>query len=88
MSEYCEVCDCDPCDCYDNCEPEKPKMKYAYINKEEIYYVPRAPSFCQARERNELFQKILGIEPYIVGLAEWNYLTLQYSVEHLEVDDV
>lgn len=84
MSEYCSVCECDPCDCHGQTEDYVTKeMKYAYVKKGEYYYVPRAPSFCQARERNNLFESKMGVEPLIVGLAEWNMLTLTEKVEYL-----
>ncbi len=63
-------------------------MKYAYIISNENYYVPRAPSFCQARERNDLFLEKLNIEPMVVSPAEWNILTSMCEIKYLEVDDV
>lgn len=63
-------------------------MKYAYIKKDEDYYVPRASSFCEARERNELFKSTLGVEPLVVGLFEWNYLTMTFTIEYLEISNV
>ena len=40
MSEFCEVCECDPCDCYDGCPPDQSVIKkigYAYILKNGTY---------------------------------------------------
>lgn len=39
----CEVCDCDPCDCYDGCEPittknEQEKEKITDIDLEEEFW--------------------------------------------------
>lgn len=91
MNKYCEVCGCDPCDCYDGCPPVPPvpkKAGYAYVLKDGTYFVPRAPSFCIARERNERFKLIFNIEPLIVNPREWELLTRDSPLEYLEVKDV
>ena len=83
---FCEVCECDPCDCYDGCEPERPVMKHAYIYDEqkEFYYVPRAPSLCEARTRASIFMKHFGDEPLIVNLQTWEMLSETFNVRFLE----
>ena len=91
MKEYCEVCECDPCDCYDGCPPVESVVKkigYAYIIKNGTYFVPRAPTFCMARERNEKFKSQLNVEPLIVNPREWELLTRNNSLEYLENKDV
>jgi hypothetical protein len=91
MNEYCDVCECDPCDCYDGCPPgQKPlkKIGYAYVLKDGTYFVPRAPSFCIARERNDKFKSKLNVEPLIVNPREWELLTKNNSVEYFETKDV
>ena len=91
MSEYCEVCECDPCDCYDGCPPDQSVIKkigYAYILKNGTYFVPRAPTFCMARERNDKFKSQLNVEPLIVNPREWELLTRDNALEYLEYKDV
>ena len=91
MNKYCVVCECDPCDCHDGCEPIQPVIKksgYAYVLKDETYFVPRALSFCIARERNEKFKSQLNVEPLIVNPREWELLTRNNSLEYLEYKDV
>ena len=86
MSEYCEVCECDPCDCYDGYMPEKLVMKHVYIydDNKDFYYVPRAPSLCEARTRASIFMKHLGVEPLIVNPQTWELLSSQFKIKHLE----
>ena len=91
MNEYCDVCECDPCDCYDGCPPEQKVIKkigYAYVLKDGIYFVPRAPSFCIARERNDKFKSQLNVEPLIVNPREWELLTQNNPLEYLEDENV
>jgi len=91
MNEYCEVCECDPCDCYDGCPPDQvviKKIGYAYIKKDGTYFVPRAPSFCMARERNDKFKSQLNVEPLIVNPREWELLTRDNPLEYLEAENV
>ena len=91
MNEYCDVCECDPCDCYDGCQPEQKivkKIGYAYVLKDGIYFVPRAPTFCMARERNDKFKSQLNVEPLIVNPREWELLTQNSSPEYLEDENV
>jgi len=91
MNNYCDVCECDPCDCYDG-HPPVPvvpkKAGYAYIVKDGIYFTPRAPTFCMARERNDKFKSKLNVEPLIVNPREWELLTENNALEYLEIDDV
>lgn len=86
MSEFCEVCECDPCDCYDGYSPEESAMKHVYIYDEqkEFYYVPRAPSLCEARTRASIFMKHFGDEPLIVNPQTWEILSKTHSVRFLE----
>jgi len=86
MSEFCEVCECDPCDCYDGWEPEVCTMKHVYIydQQREFYYVPRAPSLCEARTRASIFMKHLGVEPLIVNPQTWELLCLEFKTKFLE----
>ena len=83
---FCEVCGCDPCDCYDGCEPEDPIMKHVYIYDEqkEFYYVTRAPSLCEARTRASIFMKHFGDEPLIVNPRMWEMLSETHDVRFLE----
>ena len=91
MKEYCEVCECDPCDCYDGCPPDQSVIKkigYSYILKNGTYFVPRAPTFCMARERNDKFKSQLNVEPLIVNPREWELLTKDNPLEYLEDKNV
>jgi hypothetical protein len=63
-------------------------MTYEYIIHNEHYYVPRAPSFCVARERQETFFEELGVEPLIVSPHEWELLSSKMEVLLLEHSDV
>jgi len=86
MNEYCEVCECDPCDCYDGCLPEDLKVKHEYIHDKEkdFYYVPRAPSLCEARTRASIFMKHIGVEPLIVNHQTWELLSSEFKIKFLE----
>jgi len=63
-------------------------MTYVYIVHNDIYYVPRMPSLCEAREREEIFVKEFGDEPFIVGPFEWEILSTKFEMLTLEVSDV
>lgn len=63
-------------------------MTYVYIKHNDIYYVPRMPSLCEAREREEIFVKEFGDEPFIVGPFEWEILSTKFEMLTLEVSDV
>ena len=63
-------------------------MTYEYIIYNEHYYVPRAPSLCEARERSETFFEEFGSEPLIVGEHEWKLLMSRAEVLTLEASDV
>ena len=63
-------------------------MTYAYILYNEIYYVPRMPSLCEARARQDVFVKEFGEEPMIVGPFEWEILATKFEMLTLEVKDV
>ena len=81
---FCEACECDPCDCHP--ASEDPVMKHAYIYDDikEYYYVPRAPSLCEARTRASIFMKHLGVEPLIVNPQTWELLTSKFKIKLLE----
>ena len=55
-------------------------MTYEFIIYKDVYYVPRAPSICEARKRSEMFQKHLDVETMIVGPLEWEMLSQKYNV--------
>lgn len=63
-------------------------MKWEYICNEEmnIYYVPRAPSICEARSREEALKEAFGddIQVFIVSPFEWSYISNRGKVEILE----
>lgn len=63
-------------------------MTYTYIKHNDIYYVPRMPSLCEAREREEIFVKEFGAEPFIVGPFEWEIISTKFETLTLEVSDV
>lgn len=64
-------------------------MSWNYIRNSElnIYYVPRAPSLCEARDREAAFKKAFGedIKVFIVGPFEWDIIESRGDVETLEV---
>jgi len=63
-------------------------MTYTYIKYKDIYYVPRMPSLCEAREREEIFVKEFGVEPFIVGPFEWELLSTKFEMLTFEVKNV
>ena len=63
-------------------------MNYEYIIYNEHYYVPRAPSFCVARERQEVFFEEFGVEPLIVSPHEWELLSSKMKILNLVDSDV
>ena len=90
MNNYCEVCDCDPCDC-DGMETQdlQPEPKtYAFIQYKGIIYVPRAPSLCEAREREKFLEDKFDKDIMIVGPLEWELLSGKMGFETIEVDGV
>jgi len=89
MDSYCEVCDCDPCDC-DGMETEdmpKEKKTYSFIRYKDSLYVPRASSFCEARERSEFLEDKFDKEVIIVGPFEWEILSTKMGCETIEVEN-
>ena len=56
------------------------QMTYAYIKYKDIYYVPRMPSLCEAREREERFVEEFGSEPFIIGPFEWEMLATKFPM--------
>tara|TARA_R100000734_G_C3310990_1_gene101796 strand:- start:657 stop:845 length:189 start_codon:yes stop_codon:yes gene_type:complete len=62
-------------------------MRYEYIfhEKRKVYYVPRAPSLCAARERGVLFEKYLGDSPVIISPLDWEILLKEFKIKYLEV---
>jgi len=63
------------------------EMIYEYIldEKKNFYYVPRASSLCDARERESLFLKYLGESPLIVSPKVWGFLLKEHKIKYLEV---
>jgi hypothetical protein len=61
-------------------------MTYEYIYDEEkgFYYVPRAPSICEARTRESLFLKHFGETPAIVSPSAWTLLKNRYKTLKLK----
>lgn len=55
-------------------------MTYEFIIYKDVYYVPRAPSICEARKRSEDFKKHMNVETMIVGPLEWEMLSQKYNV--------
>ena len=90
MNDYCEACECDPCDCdgMDTLDFKLTSKTYTYINHNGIYYVPRMPSLCEAREREEIFVEEFGVEPFIIGPFEWEILSTKFEWKTLKVEDV
>ena len=62
-------------------------MTYEYIldEKKNFYYVPRASSLCEARERESLFMKYFGETPLIASPQLWTFLLQDNKVRQLEV---
>ena len=90
MNNYCEVCDCDPCDC-DGMETQdlQPEPKtYVFIQYKGIIYVPRAPSLCEAREREKFLEDKFDKDVMIVGPFEWEMLSGKMGFETIEVEGV
>ena len=85
MNDFCECCECDPCDCHGQTEKEI-AMTYEYIYDESKnwYYVPRAPSVCEARTRSSIFQNHFGDEPLIVSPEVWQMMKSEHGVKYLE----
>ena len=61
------------------------RYEYIYNEKRKIYYVPRAPSLCAARERDVLFEKYLGDSPIIISPKAWELLLREFKIKYLEV---
>ena len=90
MNDYCEACDCDPCDC-DGMETQDltpPKTTYVYIPYGDILCVPRAPSLCEAREREEFLEDTFDKDVMIVSPFEWEVLSGKMGFKTIQVDDV
>ena len=90
MNNYCEVCDCDPCDC-DGMETQDLQLEprtYVFIQYKGIIYVPRAPSLCEAREREKFLEDKFDKDVMIVGPFEWEMLSGKMGFETIEVDGV
>lgn len=60
------------------------EMSYEYIELNGNMYVPRMPSMCDARIRNDLFLKLKGTEPLIVGPREWELLSFISEIKILK----
>ena len=63
-------------------------MTYKFIIYNNNYYVPRAPSLCEARARSEEFKKRFDVEPMIVSPLEWELLTTKSTILTLHTSDV
>ena len=63
-------------------------MTYEFIIYKDTYYVPRTPSLCEAREREEVFKKQFNVEPLIVGPFEWEMLSQRTAVLTLYASNV
>jgi hypothetical protein len=63
-------------------------MIYEFIIYRQTYYVPRAPSLCEARERQEVFKEHFDTEPVIVSPLEWELLMTKTNVLTFHVPDV
>ena len=63
-------------------------MSYDFIIYKDNYYVPRLPSLCEARERNDIFKQQFDVEPLIVNDFEWHYLCGKSNIINLEVKRV
>ena len=85
MNDFCEVCKCDPCDCHGQVDKES-IMTYEYIYDEskDWYYVPRAPSLCEAKTRASIFRKHFGDEPLILSPQAWEVILKTHKVRYLE----
>lgn len=81
---FCEVCECSPCDCHPSSEDKVVKHVYIYDDQKDFYYVPRAPSLCEARTRASIFMKHLGVEPLIVNPQTWEILSAEFKAKFLE----
>jgi hypothetical protein len=63
-------------------------MTYEFIIHNDTYYVPRAPSLCEARVRNDAFKKQFDAEPMIVSPLEWELLSTKYTILILHESNV
>jgi len=63
-------------------------MTYEFIIYNDYYFVPRAPSLCEARAREEAFKNQFDVEPLIIGPFEWEMLSQKTAVLTLHVSDV
>ena len=55
-------------------------MSYDFIIYKDNYYVPRLPSLCEARARQEAFMENFNTEPIIVSPLEWELLLTKANV--------
>jgi hypothetical protein len=65
-----------------------PKTTYVYIPYGDILYVPRAPSLCEAREREEFLEDTFNKDVMIVSPFEWEILSGKFGWKTIQVDDV
>jgi hypothetical protein len=61
---------------------------YVFIQYKGIIYVPRAPSLCEAREREKFLEDKFDKDVMIVGPFEWEMLSGKMGFETIEVDGV
>jgi len=61
-------------------------MRYEYIFYEEKrrYCVPRVATMCEARERDALFEKFMGVSPIIISPEDWEILLKRFKIKYLE----
>jgi len=63
-------------------------MTYEFIIYNNHYYVPRAPSLCYARARQEAFMEHFEVEPVIISPLEWELLCTKTAVLTLHAPNV
>ena len=90
MNNYCEACDCDPCDCdgMEAQDPIPPSTTYVYIPYGDVLYVPRAPSLCEARDREDFLEDKFDKDVMIVSPFEWEMLSGKMGWKTIKSDDV
>ena len=90
MNNYCEACDCDPCDCdgMETQDPTLPSTTYVYIPYGDILYGPRAPSLCEARDREDFLEDKFNKDVMIVSPFEWEILSGKFGWKTIKSDDV
>ena len=90
MNNYCEACDCDPCDCHgvETQDFTPPSTTYVYIPYGDILYVPRASSLCEARDREEFLEDRFDKDVMPVSPFEWEILSGKMGFKTITPDEV